>query len=93
MAKSVQDLYDLYRVLVEDESEQIAVPSLSSSGFQNLTVGFLDPEVWIFGDESLHPLPGLKEQLVSLDLHMYPNPLENSLHGRQTDLLIEENLP
>lgn len=68
MAKSVQDLYDLYRVLVEDESGQAAAPPLPTSGFQNLTVGFLDPEVWIFGDEYLHPLPGLKEQLVSVNL-------------------------
>lgn len=67
MAKSVQDLYELYKVLVEDESGQMAAPQLSSSGFQDLTVGFLDPDVWIFGDEYLHPLPGLKEQLVSLD--------------------------
>lgn len=68
MAKSVQDLYDLYQVLVEDEPGQIAAPPLSSAGFQNLTIGFLNPEIWIFGDESLHPLPGLKEQMVSLDL-------------------------
>ncbi|KAL1857106.1 hypothetical protein Daus18300_010449 [Diaporthe australafricana] len=63
MAKSAHDLYDLYRALVEDESGQEIVPPLTSSGFQSLTVGFLDPEVWIFGDEYLHPLPGLKEQL------------------------------
>lgn len=64
MAKSVQDLYDLYKILVQDESGQMAAPPLSSTGFQDLTLGFLDPEVWIFGDEYLHPLPGLKEQLV-----------------------------
>lgn len=68
MAKSVQDLYDLYKVLVEDELGQTAAPPLSTSGFEDLTVGFLDPDVWIFGDEYLHPLPGLKEQLASVNL-------------------------
>lgn len=50
LAKSVQDLYDLYKVLVEDELGQIAVPPLFTTGFQNLTV---DPSTPRFGTSEM----------------------------------------